>query len=83
MADSRHELQDVAPRSSAEARENPRYERDPERNEDQTTNLANEESRLPPVDRGMTAWRLLSAAFMLEALFWGKFVARYKHQMAN
>ena len=74
MADSRHELQDVVSRSSVEAGANPRSERDSERNEGQTTSTENEESRLPPVDRGIVAWRLLSAAFMLEALFWGKLI---------
>lgn len=33
--------------------------------------LSQEESQLPPVDRGVGAWMFLVAAFVIEGLVWG------------
>ena len=35
---------------------------------------------LAPVDGGFAAWRLICAAFMFEALLWGK-IWRYEHAL--
>jgi hypothetical protein len=35
-----------------------------------------QEFSLPPVDTGKDAWRFLAAAFMMEALVWGEWLAQ-------
>lgn len=47
--------------------------RRPEDVEDEPTSDGRAEQGLGPVDGGAAAWRLLCAAFMFEALLWGKF----------
>lgn len=47
--------------------------RQPSRDEvGEPPNSGRAEQELAPVDGGSAAWRLLSAAFMFEALLWGK-----------
>lgn len=40
--------------------------------EDEPTNGRGTQQELAPIDGGLPAWRLLCAAFMFEALLWGK-----------
>lgn len=46
--------------------------RQPEDVEDEPASGGRAEQGLAPVDGGAAAWRLLCAAFMFEALLWGK-----------
>lgn len=55
-----------------------RYERAlprPQDIEDEPTNGRRTEQELAPIDGGSAAWRLVCAAFMFEALLWGKFLS--------
>lgn len=45
-------------------------------------NVASVQQYLEPADRGPAAWRLLGAAFVFEALLWGKFFG-INHRYCN
>jgi hypothetical protein len=44
------------------------------------THTSSQEFSLPPVDGGKDAWFFLAAAFMLEALVWGKSLTTRHHK---